>query len=93
MRNPIKFGTYGFLATMLAAQMASISVANSSTANEIDRKVVDAKKSGRAVRRDVKKAGRKMTGQDSKVEDFKDSAGDTVENAKDEIDHAKKQAE
>ncbi len=94
MIRPIaKFGTYGFLCSLVAMQMSVVSVANSDAANDADRALVDAKKSGRSVKRDVKKGARKMTGKESKVEDVKDSAHDAVENTKDEVDHAKKAAE
>jgi hypothetical protein len=94
MIRPIaKFGTYGFLCSLVAMQMSAVSLANSDAANDADRAVVDAKKSGRSVKRDVKKGVRKMTGKESKVEDLKDSAGDAVDNTKDEINHAKKSAE
>ena len=94
MIRPIaKFGTYGFLCSLIAAQMSVVTLAATDAAVDADRTLVDAKKSGRSVKRDVKKGARKMTGKDSKIEDTKDAAGDAVNNTKDEINHAKKTAE
>lgn len=81
----VKFGTYGFLSCMLAAQLGSVSA----FADE-DRALLDAKKSGRSLKRDVKKGVRKATGQDNTYDDVKDEVKDAKENVKDEVNHLKK---
>ena len=83
MRSITHFGTYGFMALLLAAQTGA-------TAFGSDRTVVDAKKTGRSVKRDLKKTGRKITGKQSKWEDVKDSAHDAKDNTKDEVKHQAK---
>jgi hypothetical protein len=81
------------MCALLATQISLSSFGASNASVKTDRAVVDAKKNGRYVRRHAKKAGRKITGQESKWEDFKDGAKDSVSNTKDEMKHAKKKAE
>jgi ribosome recycling factor len=88
MKSVVKFGTYGFLSCMLAAQLGSLSALA-----DADRAVVDAKKSARSMKRDVKKGVRKATGQDNAWDDAKDEAHDAVENLKDEASYHKKKIE
>lgn|GEM_PF-6199920 len=90
-----KFGTYGFLSMLLATQMAATPAlfADESAATKVDRAGKDAKKSGRALKRDVKKGARDATGQGSTYEDVKDGAGDAVGNVKDEAGFQKRKAE
>jgi len=73
------FGTYGFLSMLMAAQIAT-----ANTVDNADRTTVDAKKSARSVKRDMKKAGRKVTGQDSTYDDVKDEVQDAGRNVGDE---------
>jgi hypothetical protein len=85
MKPLFKFGTYGFLCVMMASQLAS-----ASTAEKMDRKLLDAKKSGRETKRSLKKSGRKITGDESYAKDAKDVVKDGYSNTKDEVKHAKK---
>jgi hypothetical protein len=93
MRNLTRFGTYGFMSVILAAQMLSVQGLADSVADKSDRAWTDTKKSARSVKRDAKKAGRKVTGQESKWENFKDSAEDTGKDFKDEAKHQKRKLE
>ena len=88
-----RFGTYGFLCAVLASQLSLPALSASENEVQADRAWVNTKKSARAVKRDVKKTGRDMTGHGSTVKDFKDKAHDAVSNTKDEFHHAKKRAE
>lgn len=77
-----RFGTYGFLCALIAAEVALVPRAFAS--NKVDDTVVEAKKDARSARRKVRKNVRKATGNDSVVEDAKDATKDAVENTKDE---------
>jgi hypothetical protein len=89
------FGTYGFLSMLLATQMAATPslFADESAATKVDRAGTDAKKSGRALKRDIKKGARDATGQGSTYEDMKDGAKDAVNNVQDEAGFQKRKAE
>ncbi len=95
MKSLTKFGTYGFLSALLAAQVATSPAlfADGSLADKADRAGVDAKKTGRAMKRDAKKAGRQATGQDNAWDDAKDSVGDAGKNVKDEVDYQKRKSD
>lgn len=84
--KPIKYGTYGFLSVVLAAQLALATVVYADVQDEAERAKVDAKKSGRALKRDIKKGARKATGQDNAYDDVKDGAKDAGKNAQDELE-------
>ncbi len=92
--DPLKrFGSYGFLSAMLALQLSSLSAFGNDTAKEkAERGLIDAKKSGRSVKRDLKKAGRKITGQDNAWDDTKDAVSDAGKNVKDEAKFQGKKA-
>lgn len=86
-----RFGTYGFLCALIAAEMTLVPKSYADdVGKKADEAVVEAKKEGRAVRRKVKKQVRKATGNDSVVEDVKDAAKDGVQNTKDEINQITK---
>ena len=82
MKSLAKYGTYGFLSTLMATQLA---IAPRVFASEsADRAQLDAKKPARSMRRDLKKSGRKVTGQENSWDDAKDELKDGASNAKDE---------
>ncbi len=87
-----QFGTYGFMSALLAIQVAS---APRSFADDLKDKAnragLDAKKSARAMKRDVKKGARKATGQESTYESAKDEVKDAGKNVKDEAEHLKEE--
>src|SRR5262249_13910932 len=88
MKSLTRFGTYGFLSALLAAQMAMApSLRADDAKTKVDRARVDARKSARAVKRDVKKGARKATGQDNTYDDVKDEVKDAGKNVKDEVEH------
>ncbi len=88
MKSLTRFGTYGFLSALLAAQMGLAPNLNADdTATKIDRAKVDAKKSARSMKRDIKKGARKATGQDNAYDDAKDEVKDAGRNLKDEAEH------
>ncbi len=88
MKSLTRFGTYGFLSTILAAQLAlAPSGFGDSAQNNLDRAKLDVKKTARSAKRDLKKAGRNVTGQESKWKDFKDEAADAARNTQDEVKH------
>ena len=81
MGSLTKFGTYGFLSLAIASQLA---MAGTNTADKADRAATDVKKNARSVKRDAKKAGRKVTGNESVVKDGKDKISDMGKDVKDE---------
>ena len=87
MKSFFKYGTYGFMSMLLFSQLA---MADKTVGEKIDRTALDAKKSARSIKRDVKKAGRSVTGKGSVWKDVKDEASDGIKNTKDEFNHAKK---
>ena len=88
MNSLTRFGSYGFLAALLSAQFAMFP---GRACGDTDREALDAKKAGRAMKRDFKKGTRKATGQDNVWEDTKDETSDAAKNARDEVRyHAKK---
>ncbi len=87
MDSIAKFGTIGFLSLLLAAQTALYA---ESVSDKTDRAYTDAKKSARSFKSQAKKAGRKATGNDSKIDDAKDNVGDAAGNAKDELNYQKR---
>ena len=94
MRSLTSYGTYGFLAAVIALQMAiSANLARADVADKADRTTLDAKKSSRSFKRDVKKGARKATGHDNTWDDVKDSASDTGKNLKDEAGYQKRKLE
>jgi len=83
-----QFGTYGFLTTLMAAQIAMAPRLFADTLeNKVDRGGVDTKKSARSVKRDLKKKGREVTGQDNTYDDMKDEVKDAGKNVKDETQY------
>ncbi len=82
-----KFGTYGFMSALLATQIGLAPNLFADTADDLNRAELDTKKSARSAKRDLKKAGRKVTGQDSKYDDVKDEVKDAGRNAKDEVNY------
>lgn len=93
MNSLKRFGSYGFLSTMLAIQIAALpSYGNENLEDKTRRGALDAKKSARSVKRDIKKTGRKITGQENAWEDTKDSLSDAGKNIKDEANFQAKKA-
>jgi hypothetical protein len=89
-----RFGTYGFMSMMLAAQLAALPAkAADQAANSADRATVDVKKGARDIKRDAKKAGRDVTGNHSTWQDTKDSVGDAAKDVKDEAGYTKRKVE
>ena len=75
------------MSALLATQIGLMPNLFADAENSIDRAKVDTKKSARSAKRDFKKAGRKVTGQDSKYDDVKDEVKDGAANIKDEANH------
>ena len=85
-----RFGTYGFLSALMAAQLATSPRAFAdSAADSVDRAKKDVKKSSRSLKRDLKKTGRKVTGQENTWDDGKDEVKDAGANVKDEAEFQK----
>ena len=93
MKSLTRYGTYGFMSALIATQLAVYPRLFADTAEKVDRAKVDSKKSGRALRRDLKKAGRKATGQENSYDDVKDEVKDGVSNTRDEVNHQAKKLE
>ena len=88
MKSLTRFGTYGFLSTLLATQFALAPRSfGDSAQNNLDRAKIDAKRTARSAKRDLKKTGRKVTGEESKWKDVKDETADAARNTKDEVKH------
>lgn len=87
-----RFGSYGFLSLMMAAQLA-VGEDASTRAEKADKAWRETKKGARAVGSDVKKTARDATGNGSHVEDARDEMEDTAENVKDDARHFQKKAE
>lgn len=85
MKSLTQFGTYGFLTLMMAAQLGNSALGKEKLADKADRAAVDTKKSAREMKKDLKKAGRKVTGQENSWDNVKDSVGTAAENTKDEV--------
>ena len=81
MTSLTTFGSYGFLAALVATQLSLVPKSLADT----ERKLLDAKKAGRSMKRDVKKGTRKVTGQDNAWDDIKDETSDAAKNARDEV--------
>lgn len=93
MESLKRFGSYGFLSTMLALQLAAMpSYGKDTIEDKAKRGALDTKKSARAIKRDAKKAGRKITGQENAWEDTKDEVSDAAKNLKDETKYQAKKA-
>jgi hypothetical protein len=91
MKSLTKFGTYGFLSALIATQMTTPSaLLASELSDKADRAGVDAKKSVRSMKQDIKKGARKATGQDNTWDDVKDEASDAGSNIKDEANYQKR---
>lgn len=75
------------MSALLATQIGLAPQLFADTATSTDRANVDAKKSARAAKRDFKKAGRKVTGQENRYDDVKDEVRDAGKNVKDEAGH------
>lgn len=89
-RSLSTFGTYGFLSVLVAAQIAASPLLFAVAPDRLDRALVDAKKSARAVKRDIKKNARKATGQENTWETVKDEVSDAGKNIKDEAKYQKR---
>ncbi len=92
-----QYGSYGFLCSIIAMQLSMSAIAGDTMGDKARRTGLDIKKSARSAKRDVKKTGRKITGQDSAWDDAKDSVKDAGKNIKDEAKYhtekAKRHAE
>ena len=88
MKSLFQYGTYGFLSALMATEIAiAPRVFAGNAGDAADKAKVDATKSSRSARRDLKKAGGKVTGQKNSYDDAKEGVKDGANNVKDEAQY------